>query len=210
MTPSARSVPLSRSLMLFPKLTAPGGHHKLEIAVRVSIHTGQVVMHEGDQGIKAFGDVPNIASRVQTAAAPNTTLITAPVLQLVSGLFVVEDRGTQTLKGVPEPVQLYSVLRSSGVRGRLRTSASCGLTPFVGRDGELRLLMNRWELAREGEGQVVLITGEAGIGKSRLVQRLHERLSSLPHPPTWVRLQCSPFHTATLLHRLHRPLAIFH
>jgi class 3 adenylate cyclase/tetratricopeptide (TPR) repeat protein len=170
---------------------APGGHHKLEIAVRVGIHTGHVVMHEGDQGIKAFGDVPNIASRVQTAAAPNTTLITDPVLQLVSGLFVVEDRGTQTLKGVPEPVQLYSVSSSSRVRGRLRTSASRGLTPFVGRDDELRLLMNRWELAREGEGQVVLITGEAGIGKSRLVRQFQERLSTSSH--RWVQTDFSPY-----------------
>jgi class 3 adenylate cyclase/tetratricopeptide (TPR) repeat protein len=170
---------------------ASRGHHKLEIAVRAGIHTGLVVMHEGDQGIKAFGDVPNIASRVQTAAAPNTTLITHPVLQLVSGLFVVEDRGTQTLKGVPEPVQLYRVLRSSGVRGRLRSSASRGLTPFVGRDDELRLLMNRWELAREGEGQVVLITGEAGIGKSRLVRQFQERLSTSSH--RWIQAECSPY-----------------
>ncbi|HEY2486754.1 MAG TPA: AAA family ATPase [Candidatus Binataceae bacterium] len=170
---------------------APAGNHKVELAVRVGVHSGQVVLDEGRQGISAFGDVPNIASRVQTAAAPNTILITASVLQLVSGLFVVEDGGTQTLKGVPEPVQLYGVLRSSGVRGRLRTSASRGLTPFVGRNDELRLLMNRWELAREGEGQVVLITGEAGIGKSRLVRRFQERLSGSSH--RWIQTEFSPY-----------------
>jgi class 3 adenylate cyclase/tetratricopeptide (TPR) repeat protein len=169
----------------------PAVHHKVELAVRVGIHTGHVVIDEGAQGINAFGDVPNIASRVQTAAAPNTILITAPVLQLVSGLFVVEDRGTQTLKGVPEPVQLYSVLRSSGVRGRIKIAASRGLTPFVGRDDELRLLMNRWELAREGEGQVVLISGEAGIGKSRLVRQFQERLSGASH--NWIQTEFSPY-----------------
>jgi class 3 adenylate cyclase len=170
---------------------SPAAHHKVELAVRVGIHTGHAVIDEGNQGISAFGDVPNIASRVRTAAAPNTILITAAVLQLVSGSFVVEARGAQTLKGVPEPLQLYSVLRSSGVRGRLRTSALRGLTPFVGRDDELRLLMNRWELAREGEGQVVLIIGEAGIGKSRLVRQFQEQLSSSSH--RWIQTEFSPY-----------------
>jgi hypothetical protein len=82
---------------------------------------------------------------------------------------VVEDRGAQALKGIERPVQLYRVVQPSGVRGRLEAAAaSRGLTPFVGREDELRLLMNRWERALEGEGQVALIIGEAGIGKSRL------------------------------------------
>jgi hypothetical protein len=149
-----------------------------------------------------FGDTPNIAARVQAAAAPSTILITADTHRLVSGLFVVEDRGTQALKGVERPVQLYRVLQPSGVRGRLEAAAAArALTPFVGREDELRLLMNRWERALEGEGQVALIVGEAGIGKSRLVHRFHEQITGTPH--TWVEaaagafFQNTPFYAVT-------------
>ena len=104
---------------------------------------------------------------------------------------MVEDRGAQALKGIERPVQLYRVVQPSGVRGRLEAAAaSRGLTPFVGREDELRLLMNRWERALEGEGQVALIVGEAGIGKSRLVQRFHEQIAGTPH--TWVEAAAGP------------------
>ena len=110
-----------------------------------------------------FDDTPNIAARVQAAAAPGTVLITAATHRLVSGLFVVEDRGAQTLKGVERPAQLYRIVQPSGVRGRLEAAAAArGLTPFVGREEELRLLMNRWERALDSEGRVALIIGEAG------------------------------------------------
>ena len=122
--------------------------------------------------------------------------------RLVSGVFVVEDRGAQALKGIERPVQLYRVVQPSGVRGRFEAAAvTRGLTPFVGREDELRLLMSRWERALEGEGQVALIIGEAGIGKSRLVQRLHEQIAGTPH--TWVEaaagafFQNTPFHAVT-------------
>ena len=179
---------------------APGGHHKVELAVRVGIHTGQVVTEEGDQGINAFGDVPNIASRVQTAAASNTILITASVLQLVSGLFVVEDRGTQTLKGVPEPLPLYCVLGSSGVRGRLRTSVSRGLTPFVGREDEMRLLLGRWGRAQESEGQLALVVGEPGIGKSRLVEEFRARIKDDRH--LWIECEGEQLSANTPFHAI--------
>ena len=139
-----------------------------------------------------FGDTPNIAARVQAAAEPGTVVITEAVHRLVSGLFVVEDRGTQALKGIERPVQLYRVVQPSGVRGRLEAAAAArGLTPFVGREDELRSLMNRWERTLDGEGQVALIVGEAGIGKSRLVQRFHEQIAGTPH--TWVEAAAAPF-----------------
>ena len=149
-----------------------------------------------------FGDTPNIAARVQAAAEPGTVVITDATHRLVSGLFVVEDRGAQALKGIERPVQLYRVVQPSGVRGRLEAAAATrGLTPFVGREDELRLLMNRWERALDGEGQVALIIGEAGIGKSRLVQRFHEQIAGTPH--TWVEaaagafFQNTPFYAVT-------------
>jgi class 3 adenylate cyclase len=157
-----------------------------KLAARVGIDSGTVVVGVGaSKEADVFGDTPNIAARVQTAAAPGTVLITADTHRLVSGLFVVEDRGAHALKGIDRPVQLYRVVQPSGVRGRLEAGAAArGLTPFVGREDELRLLMNRWEQALEGEGPVTLIVGEAGIGKSRLVQRFREQIAGTPH--TWV------------------------
>jgi predicted ATPase len=149
-----------------------------------------------------FGDTPNIAARVQAAAAPGTVLISADAHRLVSGLFVVEDRGAQALKGIERSVQLYRVVQPSGVRGRFEAAAATrGLTPFVGREDELRLLMSRWERALDGEGQVALVIGEAGIGKSRLVQRFREQIAGTPH--TWVEAaagafsQNTPFYAVT-------------
>ena len=105
---------------------------------------------------------------------------------------MVEDRGAQALKGIERPVQLYRVIQPSGVRGRLEAAAAArGLTPFVGREDELRSLMNRWERALDGEGQVALIIGEAGIGKSRLVQRFHEQIAGTPH--TWIEAAAGAF-----------------
>jgi class 3 adenylate cyclase len=163
------------------KLDESPAHPKL--SARIGVDSGAVVVGAGaGKDTDVFGDTPNIAARVQTAAAPGTVLITAATHRLVSGLFVVEDRGAQTLKGVERPVQLYQVVQPSGVRGRLEAAAAIrGLTPFVGREDELRLLMNRWERALDDEGQVALIIGEAGIGKSRLVQRFHEQIAGTPH-----------------------------
>jgi class 3 adenylate cyclase len=157
-----------------------------KLAARVGIDSGAVVVSAGNQKEAAvFGDTPNIAARVQAAALPGTVVITDAVHRLVSGLFVVEERGAQPLKGIAQPVRLYRVVQPSGVRGRLQALAAAhGLTPFVGREDELRTLMNRWERALEAEGQVVLIIGEAGIGKSRLLQRFHEQIAETPH--TWV------------------------
>jgi hypothetical protein len=163
------------------KLDEHRTHPKL--SARVGIDSVTVVVGAGaGKDSDVFGDAPNIAARVQTAAAPGTVLISADTHRLVSGLFVVEDRGVQALKGIERPVQLYRVVQPSGVRGPFEAAAATrGLTPFVGREDELRLLMNRWEHALEDEGQVTLIVGEAGIGKSRLLQRFQELIAATPH-----------------------------
>ena len=173
------------------KLNEQPGRPKL--AARVGIHSGTVVVGAGaGKDADVFGDAPNIAARVQEAAAPGTVVVTEDTHRLISGLFVVDARGAPTLKGIERPIQLYRVIQPSGVRGRLEAAAAArGLTPFVGREDELRSLMNRWERALDGEGQVALIIGEAGIGKSRLVQRFHEQIAGTPH--TWIEAAAAPF-----------------
>jgi class 3 adenylate cyclase len=173
------------------KLNEQPGHAKL--STRIGIDSGAVVVGAGaSKDADVFGDTPNIAARVQAAAAPGTVAITDATHRLVSGLFVVEDCGTQALKGLERPLQLYRVIRPSGVRGRFEAAAAAGgLTPFVGREDELHSLMGRWERVLDGEGQVALIVGEAGIGKSRLVQRFHEQIARTPH--TWIEAGAGPF-----------------
>ncbi len=171
-----------------------------QLAVRVGIHTGTVVIgRDGGGNPEVFGDTTNVAARVQTAAEPGSVFITAGVHHLVSGLFVVEPRGLHHLKGIPEPLELFRVSHASGVRGRIHAAAATRrLIPFVGREEELALLWRRWERAREGEGQVVLIVGEAGIGKSRLVEEMRSRLAGVPH--TWIECSCDQFMQSTSFH----------
>jgi AAA ATPase domain/Adenylate and Guanylate cyclase catalytic domain len=171
-----------------------------KISVRVGIDSGSVVVgSSAGKDADVFGETPNIAARVQTAASRDTVLITSATHRLLGGLFVMEERGAQALKGVAKPVELYRVLRPTGVRGRL--AAARGLTPFVGREEELRLLLSRWERASDGEGQLVLVAGEAGIGKSRLVGEFHDRVRHARH--IWIEsggeqfFQNSPFHAGS-------------
>jgi class 3 adenylate cyclase/tetratricopeptide (TPR) repeat protein len=173
-----------------------------KISVRVGVDSGAVVVGAGaGKDADVFGETPNIAARVQTAATPDTVLITGATHRLLAGLFLVEELGARELKGVANPVELYRVLRPSGVRGRL--AAAHGLTPFVGREEELRLLLSRWKRARDGEGQFVIVAGEAGIGKSRLVAEFHDRIGGTPH--SWIEsagqqfFQNTPFHAITEL-----------
>src|SRR3984957_669311 len=166
------------------------------LSARVGIDSGAVVVDAGEGKEQAvFGDTPNIAARAQAAADPGTLLIRAKTHRLVSGLFVVEDRGAYPLKGIELPIQLFRVIQPSGVPGRFEAAAARGLTPFVGREDDSRILMNRWERARAGEGQAVLIVGEAGIGKSRLVQRFHEAIAGTPH--IWVECATAQFYQNT-------------
>ncbi len=163
----------------------------MRLAVRIGMHTGPVVVADGGE---VFGETANIAARVQSAAAPDTVVITAATQRLVAGMFVVEDRGPQALKGIREPVTLYRVVQASGVRSRLDIAAG-RLTRFVGRDMELGTLVDRWERAVEGAGQNVLLLGEAGVGKSRLAYQLRERLAAVPH--TWLECRSTPYTEGT-------------
>jgi class 3 adenylate cyclase/tetratricopeptide (TPR) repeat protein len=169
----------------------------VKLSVRVGIDSGAVVVSAGaGSETDVFGEAPNIAARVQGAAAPGTVLISAATHHLVDGLFEVEDYGKQALKGIEQPVQLYRVIQPAGVRGRLgAAAASRGLTPFVGREDELRMLTSRWHRVLDGEGQVVLIIGEAGIGKSRLVRQFRQQIAGTPH--TWVESAAAPFYQNT-------------
>ena len=183
------------------QLNEAAAHPKL--SARIGIDSGPVVIGTGaTPDADVFGDTPNIAARVQAAAEPDCIVVTAATYRLIPGLFIADDRGAQTLKGIAEPLQLYRILRPSSARGRLEaTAAFRGLTPFVGRDDELRLLTSRWERACDGEGQVVLIIGEAGIGKSRLLHRFRETLTGSIH--TWIDaaagafFQNTPFYPVT-------------
>ncbi|MBI1816459.1 MAG: AAA family ATPase [Deltaproteobacteria bacterium] len=169
------------------------------LSVRVGMHTGSaVVAHGGGAAQDVFGDTPNIAARVQGAAEPDTVVITAATQRLVAGLFVVEDRGPHALKGIAAPVGLYRVVQASGVRGRLAAAAASGLTPFVGRERERQTVAEAWERAQDGEGQVVLLSGEAGIGKSRLVQEFKASLAQTPH--TWIESGGSAYYDTTPFH----------
>jgi class 3 adenylate cyclase len=145
--------------------------HSVQLAVRVGMHTGPVVIGAGaGPGAEVFGDTPNVAARVQALADPDAVLITEATHRLVAGKFIVEAKGAPPLKGVRQPVGVFRVVEPSGLQSRLAAAGPRGLTPFVGREAERRLLGERWAQARAGDGQLVLITGEAGIGKSRLVQ----------------------------------------
>jgi predicted ATPase len=148
-----------------------------------------------DAAGEIYGDVANVAARVQALAEPGAVLMTARVQRQVAGLFVAEERGTQALKGVPEPVTLYRLVRASGGG---RRAGQRQLTPLVGRDDEMTMLIRRWERARTGDGQLVLIVGEPGLGKSRLIEEFHSRLSDTPH--TWVEWSCSQLLQNTPLH----------
>jgi class 3 adenylate cyclase/predicted ATPase len=162
------------------------------LSARIGLDSGQVVV---DATGEVFGEAPNIAARVESAAEPGSILITAAVQRQTAGLFVAEDRGQHELKGVSAPMTLYRVIRASGAG---RRGGGRALTSLAGRDEELDLLAGRWDRARQGEGQLVLIVGEPGIGKSRLINEFHARLGETPH--TWVEWSSSQLLQNTPLH----------
>src|SRR5215813_11142080 len=168
------------------------GAGKPELVARIGLETGPAVV---DAAGEIYGDVSNIAARAQALAEPGAVVVTAQVQRQVAGLFVVEERGTHTLKGVSEPTALFRLVRASGGG---RRAGQRHLTPLVGRDEEIAMLMRRWERARQGEGQLVLIVGEPGLGKSRLIEEFHGRLRDTPH--TWGEWSCSQLLQNTPLH----------
>jgi class 3 adenylate cyclase len=152
---------IQRGLAELNRRNAAAG--KPALNARIGLDAGPVVVDAGE----IFGDTPNLAARVQALAEPGAVLITARVQRQVAGLFVAEERGSHALKGVPEPVMLYRLVRASG--GGRRAGAR-QLTPLVGRDEEMELLLRRWAQVRAGNGRVVLISAEPGVGKSRLAE----------------------------------------
>src|SRR5271166_2769324 len=162
-----------------------------QLSARIGLESGPAVVEATGE---VFGEAPNSAARVQGLAEPGAVLVTANVQRQTAGLFVAEDRGACELKGVPAPVTLYRIVRASGGR---RTGPR-SLTPLVGREEELELLRRRWERARAGAGQLVLIVGEPGIGKSRLVEEFRATLGETPH--TWAEFSSSQLLQNTPLH----------
>jgi class 3 adenylate cyclase len=163
-----------------------------KFAARVGLDSGLVIVEPTGE---VFGEPPNIAARVLEFADPGAVVVTANVHRQVAGLFVAEDKGTHELQGAAEPVTLYGVVRASGGR---RQAGGRSLTPFIGRAEELSLLARRWERVQAGEGQLVLVVGEPGIGKTRLVEEFRANLAETSH--TWVEwsalqlLQNTPLH----------------
>jgi class 3 adenylate cyclase/tetratricopeptide (TPR) repeat protein len=175
------------------------------LAARVGIATGLVMVGEliGEGAAReeaVVGETPNLAARLQVLATPGSIVVSQATRRLVGGLFELEDLGPQRLKGFTEPLAAWRVEGEGRAEGRFEARQTAGLTPLVGRDEEIALLLRRWRQVKDGEGHVVLVSGEPGIGKSRLVREVRARLKDEPH----VRLlyQCSPHHTTSPLHPL--------
>jgi class 3 adenylate cyclase len=180
-----------------------GQEQGVHLAVRLGIHTGLVVVGDVGGGARqeqlALGETPNLAARLQGIAASNTLVISAATYQLLGGFFACQSLGTPLLRGVVQPLEVYQVLYESMARSRLEVAGRAGLTPMVGREQEVGLLLERWAQVKDGLGQVVLLSGEAGIGKSRLVQVLKEHVAS--EPQAWLTpCQCSPYHQNSALY----------
>ncbi|HWX31104.1 MAG TPA: adenylate/guanylate cyclase domain-containing protein, partial [Steroidobacteraceae bacterium] len=175
----------------------------VSLQTRVGIATGLVVVGDligsgeaQERGI--VGETPNLAARLQGIAEPNTVVIAESTRRLLGNLFELEDLGAKDLKGIAEPMRTWAALRASSVESRFEAMHASGLTELVGREEELEILLRRWSKAKTGEGQVVLLSGEAGIGKSRLTAALLERLATESH--TRLRYFCSPQHTDSALY----------
>ena len=173
------------------------------LQMRAGIATGLVVVGDligsgASQEQAIVGETPNLAARLQGIAEPNTVVVAESTRRLVGNLFELEDLGAQDLKGIAGTVRAWTVLRPSSIESRFDALHASGLTELVGREEELELLLRRWSKAKNREGQVVLCSGEAGIGKSRLTAALLERLSAEPH--TRIRVFCSPQNTDSALY----------
>ncbi len=168
------------------------------LAARIGIATGLVMVGEliGDGAAReqtVVGETPNLAARLQAIAAPGWAVVSASTRRLAAGMFEFEDLGTMQLKGIVDPVPAWRVIGERAAESRFEAIRIAGLTDFVGRDAEVVMLMDRWRHAKGGEGQVVLLGGEAGIGKSRITEVLRERIAV--EPSVCLSFQCTPHHT---------------
>ncbi len=179
----------------------PSAASSITLRVRVGVHTGPVVLGAmgDDRGdVRALGETTNLAARLQNEAQPDTVVMSPQTRRLVQGVFTTKDRGEHELKGIREPVRVIEVERVTGVRSRLDILAAEDLTPLVGRDQELGLFEDRFGQAEEGFGQAIVLNGEAGIGKSRLVHAFRERLQDRGH--SWLECRCSPYAQDSAFH----------
>jgi len=172
------------------------------LQIRIGLHTGPVVVAEIGTGAHteqlALGETPNLAARIQGIAKPDEVVISAATYRLVEGLFEYEDRGQPELKGVSTLLTLYRVVKESEAQSRFQVVARKGLTPLVGREHEYGLLRERWDRAKRADGQVVMLSGEPGIGKSRLVEMLKEYVGQ--QGATRIEFRCSPYYQNSALY----------
>ena len=205
--PQAHEDDAERAVRAGLELVAAVGDLKTHAALqaRVGIATGMVVVGDligsgASQQQAIVGETPNLAARLQGIAEPSSVVIAESTRRLLGNLFELEDLGAKDLKGITGPVRAWAALRASSAEGRFEAMHETGLTALVGREEELELLLRLWSRAKTGEGQVVLLSGEAGIGKSRLTAALLERLAAEPH--TRLRYFCSPQHTDSALYSI--------
>ncbi len=187
----------------------------VKLAVRIGINSGVVVAGDigaGEQRerMAIVGETPNVAARLQNLAEPGTVVIGSSTQRLVEGLFVCESLGLQRIKGITEPIEAFRVREISDVRSRFEATLRRGLTPLVGRQEEIGVLVKRWDQAEDGEGQVVLISSEPGVGKSRILQSLQDQVAG--DGSKIVHYVCSTYHRDTPYHpvtdQLERTLGV--
>src|SRR6185295_10188540 len=203
--PQAHEDDAERAVRAGLELVAGVGALKIRapLQTRIGIATGLVVIGDligsgASQEHAIIGETPNLAARLQGVAEPNSVVIAESTRKLLGNLFELEELGPKELKGISGAVGAWAALRPASVESRFEALHANGLTELVGRDEELELLLRRWSKAKSGEGQVVLLSGEAGIGKSRLTAALMERLVGEPH--TRLHYFCSPQHTDSALY----------
>jgi class 3 adenylate cyclase len=203
--PQAHEDDAERAVRAGVELVATVGQLKTHASLqtRIGIATGLVVVGDligsgASQEQAIVGETPNLAARLQGVAEPNSVVIAESTRKLVGNLFELDDLGARDLKGIEGAVRAWAALRESSAEGRFEAFHASGLTELVGRWEELDLLFRRWSKAKTGQGQVVLLSGEAGIGKSRLTAALLERFAAQPH--TRLRYFCSPQRTDSALY----------
>ncbi len=185
-----------------PKLPTAAGS---PLQVRIGIATGLAVVGDligtgAAQERAIVGETPNLAARLQAIAEPDTVVIAESTRKLLGNLFELQDLGARDLKGIAGPARAWAAVRANSVESRFDALHTTGLSPLVGREEEVELHLRRWSRAKTGEGQVVLLSGEAGIGKSRLTAAIFEYLAAEPH--TRLRYFCSPQHTDSALYSI--------
>ena len=185
---------LHTGLGILREMQQIGARLKQPLAVRIGVHTGLVVAGEvGNDALDIVGTTPHIAARLQAFAQPDMLVVSADTYRLAHGLFTAHNLGRQQLRGVSEPVEVYRIVGESGMRSHFEVAMRTGLMPLTGREKEAGLLLERWEQVQERHGQVVLLSGEAGIGKSRLIQAQAEHIAETTSA-TMVEYRCLPYY----------------